>query len=150
MSYIQSLHHIVIRTKYSENVLSNEHSEELYRYIWGYIKNKKSFLYRINGMPDHIHILVGIHATIALVDFIKELKTSTNAWMKSNKDKFPEFKSWGKKYAAFTIRYQEKDIVINYIKNQQEHHKKETFKDEYRRLIAENGIDIDEQYFLTD
>lgn len=149
MSYIQSLHHIVIRTKYSENALSSEHSEELYRYIWGYIKNKKSFLYRINGMPDHIHILVGIHPTIALSDFVKELKTSTNAWMKSNKDKFPKFKSWGEKYAAFTLRYQEKDIVINYIKNQQKHHQKEIFKDEYRRLIEENGIDIDEQHFLT-
>lgn len=58
-------------------------------------------------MPDHIHILVGIHATIALSDFVKELKTSTNPWIK-NSGKFPDFKSWGKKYAAFTIRYQEK------------------------------------------
>ena len=150
MSYIQSLHHIVIRTKYSEDVLLCEHSEELYRYIWGYIKNKKSFLYRINGMPDHIHILVSIHATIALSDFVKELKTSTNAWIKANKEKFPKFKSWGEKYAAFTIRYQEKDIVIEYIKNQREHHKHETFQEEYRKLITENGIDIEEQYFLTD
>lgn len=149
MSYIQSLHHIIIRTKYSENVLPNEHSEELYRYMWGYIKNKKSFLYRINGMPDHIHILVGIHATIALSDFVKELKTSTNPWIK-NSGKFPDFKSWGKKYAAFTIRYQEKDTVIEYIKNQRVHHKTESFKDEYRRLIIENGIEIDEKYFLTD
>ncbi len=150
MSYIQSLHHIVIRTKYSENVLTEEHSEELYRYIWGYVKNKKSFLYRINGMPDHIHILVGIHSTISLSDFVKELKTSSNSWLKDNRDKFPDFKSWGEKYAAFTLRYQEKDIVINYIKKQREHHKKETFQDEYRRLIVESGIDIDEQYFLTD
>ncbi|MBS1643840.1 MAG: transposase [Bacteroidetes bacterium] len=150
MSYIQSLHHIIIRTKYSDDVLPNEYSEELYRYIWGYIKNKKSFLYRINGMPNHVHILVGIHSTIALADFVKELKTSTNSWIKTNKDKFPDFISWGEKYGAFTIRYQEKDIVIAYIKNQREHHKNETFKDEYRRLIADNGIDIDEQYFLTD
>lgn len=117
--------------------------------MWGYIKNKKSFLYRINGMPDHIHILVGIHATIALSDFVKELKTSTNPWIK-NSGNFPDFKSWGKKYAAFTIRYQEKDTVIEYIKNQREHHKTESFKDEYRRLIIENGIEIDEKYFLTD
>lgn len=101
-------------------------------------------------MPDHIHILVSIHATIALSDFVKELKTSTNAWIKANKEKFPNFKSWGEKYAAFTIRYQEKDIVIEYIKNQREHHKHETFQEEYRKLIIENGIDIEEQYFLTD
>lgn len=150
MSYVQSLHHIIIRTKYSENVLTTEYSEELYRYIWGYIKNKKSFLYRMNGMPDHIHILVGIHATVALSDFVKELKTSTNSWLKGNKDKFPNFKSWGTKYAAFTFRYQEKETVIDYIKNQREHHKRETFQDEYRRLIEENGIGIDDKYFLTD
>jgi REP element-mobilizing transposase RayT len=150
MSYIQSLHHIIIRTKYSENAISDEHAEELYRYIWGYIKNKKSFLYRINGMPNHIHILVCIHSTIALADFVQQLKTSTNSWIKSNKEKFPKFISWGKKYGAFTIRYQEKDTVIKYIKNQKEHHNKENFKDEYRRLIEENGIKIDEEYFLED
>ena len=148
MSYIQSLHHIIISTKYSENVHPNEHSDELYRYIWGYIKNKKSFLYRINGMPDHIHILVGIHSTIALSDFVKELKTTTNSWIKSS-DKFPNFNSWGEKYAAFTIRHQEKDTVIEYIKNQRVHHKVESFEDEYRRLIIESGIEIDEKYFLT-
>ncbi|HPW67742.1 MAG TPA: transposase [Salinivirgaceae bacterium] len=150
MSYIQSLHHIIIRTKNSENVIPNEHSEELYRYVWGYVQRKKSFLYRVNGMPDHIHLLVGIHASISLADFVKELKTSTNKWLKSNRDKFPNFKYWGEQYAAFTIRYQEKDSTIEYIKNQREHHKKEDFKTEYRRFITENGIDINEQYFLTD
>ncbi|KMQ68655.1 transposase [Chryseobacterium koreense] len=149
MSYIQSLHHIIIRTKHSKKVLPNEHSEELYRYITGYIKNKKSFLYRINGMPDHIHILVGIHSTISLADFVKELKTSANPWIKSS-GKFPQFTSWGAKYGAFTIRYQEKDSLIEYIKNQREHHKTESFEEEYRRLIEENGIVIDEQYFLRD
>jgi REP element-mobilizing transposase RayT len=100
-------------------------------------------------MPDHIHILVGIHPTLSLSDFVKELKTSTNSWLKANEN-FPDFEAWGEKYAAFTIRYQEKDIVIEYIKNQQEHHNQESFTEEYRRLISENGIDIDEKYFLTD
>ena len=149
MSYIQSLHHIIIRTKYSEPTIPNEHSEELYKYIWGFVKNKKSFLYRINGMPDHIHLLVSIHPSFSLADFVKELKTSTNRWLKEN-DKFPDFKSWGEKYAAFTLRLQDKDIVIEYIKNQREHHNEEEFVCEYRRLIEENGIDIEEKYFLTD
>ena len=150
MSYIQSLHHIIIRTKYSELTIPNEHSEELYRYISGYVNKKKSFLYRVNGMPDHIHILVGIHSTIALADFVKELKTSSNTWLKENRDKFPYFISWGERYAAFTLRYQEKDAVIDYIKNQREHHKAEAFIDEYRRLISENGIDVDERFFMID
>lgn len=149
MSYVQSLHHIVIRTKYSEHVITDDNAQELYGYIMGFIKNKKSFLYRINGMPDHIHMLVAIHPTISLADFVKHLKTSTNAWIKSH-NKFPEFKSWGEKYAAFSVRYQDKDIIINYIKNQQEHHKKEDFQHEYRRLVEESGVEIDERYFLVD
>ncbi len=100
-------------------------------------------------MPDHIHILVGIHSSIALSDFVKGLKTSSNFWLKSNSH-FPDFKSWGEKYSAFTLRYHEKDTVIEYINNQREHHKKESFKDEFRRLIIENGIEIDEKYFLLD
>jgi putative transposase len=149
MSYTQLIYHIVIRTKYSKPVIPNEHSEELYRYIAGYIKNKKSFLYRINGMPDHIHILVAVHPTLALSDFVKELKTSTNKWLKNNTN-FPDFEAWGQRYAAFTSFYRDKEIIITYIKNQREHHKKEDFKKEYRRLITENGIVIDETYFLND
>src|SRR5699024_7774035 len=137
MSYVRSLHHIIIRTKYSKQVFPEKHAEELYRYIWGFIKNKKSFLYRINGTPNHIHILVSLHATLALSDFVKTLKTSTNSWLKTKNQKFPDFQSWGKRYAAFSIRYEDKDTVINYIKNQREHHKHESFQEEYRRLILE-------------
>jgi len=149
MSYTQLIYHIVIRTKYSRPTIPNEHSEELYRYISGFIKNKKSYLYRINGMPEHIHILVGLHSTWSLADFVKVLKTSTNSWMKAN-DKFPDFEAWGEKYGAFTCFYRGKESVIEYIKNQRKHHKDESFTDEYRRLIEENDIEIDERYFLTD
>jgi len=149
MSYTQLIYHIVIRTKNSAQSIPNEHSEELYRYIWGIIKNKKSHLYRINGMPDHVHILVGLHSTLSVADFVRELKTSTNFWMKAN-GKFPDFEAWGEKYGAFTVFYQGKNGIIEYIKNQREHHKEENFTDEYRRLINESGIEIDEKYFLDD
>ncbi len=149
MSYTQLVYHIVIRTKHSKPTIPNEHSEELYRYITGFIKNKKSFLYRVNGMPEHIHILVSIHPTLSLSNFVKELKTSTNFWLKNNSN-FPDFESWGVKYGAFTCYYPDREILIRYIKNQREHHKKEKFKTEYCRLINENGIDIDERYFLNE
>ena len=149
MSYTQLIYHIVIRTKYSKPTIPNEHSDELYRYIWGFIKNKNSYLYRINGMPEHIHILVGLHSTWSLADFVKVLKTSTNAWLKANGN-FPEFESWSERYGAFTCFFQGKESVIEYIKNQREHHKDENFVDEYRRLIEESGVEIEEQYFLKD
>lgn len=149
MSYTQLLYHIVIRTKYSSPVIPNEYSDDLYRYISGLVKNKKSFLYRINGMPEHIHLLVAIHPTISLSDFVRDLKTSTNKWMKNN-NKFSRFEAWGEKYAAFSCFYPDKETIINYIKNQREHHTKEDFITEYRRLIRENGIVINEEYFLKE
>ncbi len=149
MSYIQLIYHIVIRTKYSNPSIPNEHSEELYRYIWGLIKSKKSYLYRVNGMPGHIHLLVGLHSTWSLAEFVKVLKTSTNSWLKENGN-FPDFESWSEKYGAFTCFYQGKETVVEYIKNQREHHQYEYFTNGYRRLIKESGIKIDERYFLND
>lgn len=149
MSYTQLLYHIVIRTKYSKKTIASQHAEQLYKYITGYIKNKKSVLYQINGIENHIHILVSLHSTISLADFVKDLKTSSNLWMKSTNN-YPDFTNWGNKYAAFSVSYEDKDVLIKYIQNQKIHHSKVKFEDEYRTLIIEAGINIDETYFLTD
>ena len=78
MSYVQLIYHAVIRTKASKPTLSIEHSDELYRYIWGIIKNKQGTLYRVNGMKEHVHILFSLHPTIALSDFMRDLKAGTS------------------------------------------------------------------------
>ena len=145
-SYRQILYHIVFRTKDSKKTISLEHREELYKYIWGIITHKKGFLYRINGMEDHIHILSDLHPTLALSDYIRDIKTATSLWMKSG-NKFPFFDGWADGYAALTYAYGDKDKVIGYIKNQQEHHKNVSFEEEYRNLLVEQGIMIDERYF---
>lgn len=150
MSYTSLLCHIVFRTKYSNETINEENEENLYRYIWGFIKNKGCVLYRINGMPDHIHILVQLHPSIAVSDFVKQLKNATNQWLKENRDFFPDFEAWGRKYFAMTYNYRDKDLIINYIKNQKEHHKTEKTSDEVRRLSNENNIQIDENYWEED
>ena len=147
MSYTQILYHIVLRTKYSEKTLAQQNISSLYKYIWGIIQNKKGKLYRINGMEDHIHILSDLHPSIALADYVKAIKVSTSLWLKQSGD-FPEFKNWGEGYAAFTYSFKEKNILINYIKNQQEHHRKESFDDELRRLFREYGIKPDERFLV--
>ena len=149
MSYTQLLYHIVIRTKYGSNTLDFDHSEDLYKYITGYVKNKKSLMYQINGVSNHIHMLVSLHPTLSMSNFVKDLKTSANNWIKAN-SYFPKFISWGAKYGAFSCSNRNKDVIIRYIKNQREHHKCIPFKDEYRQLIVEAGIEIDEKYFLKD
>jgi|WetSurSiteA1Bulk_404760.scaffolds.fasta_scaffold58935_1 putative transposase len=145
-SYRQILYHLVSRTKDSRKTLVQEHSRELYAYLMGIIKNKNCFLYRINGMEDHLHILCDLHPTIALADFLRDIKTSSSIWLKQS-GKFPDFEGWADGYAAFTYAWRDKEMISNYIINQQEHHKKESFDEELKRLLKENGIDINERFF---
>ncbi|NLU39327.1 MAG: IS200/IS605 family transposase [Bacteroidales bacterium] len=145
-SYRQILYHIVFRTKDNRKTIKQEHSRELYAYIMGYIKNKKGVLYRINGMEDHIHILCDLHPTEALADFMRDMKSNSSVWMKET-GKFKLFNGWAEGYAALTYAWKDKDTIVNYIINQQEHHKNETFEEELKRLLEEFGIVYDEKYF---
>ena len=145
-SYRQILYHIIFRTKGSKKTLSLEHKRELYAYIMGVIRNKNCFLYRINGMEEHVHILSDLHPSIALADYVRDIKTSSSLWLKQNLN-FPNFIGWADGYAALTYAFRDKEKIINYIINQQEHHKKVDFVEEYRKLLKEHGIKIDEKYF---
>jgi putative transposase len=145
-SYRQILYHMVFRTKDSRKTLVQAHSRELYAYIMGIRRNKNCFLYRINGMEDHLHILSDLHPTIALADYIRDIKTASSVWIKQS-GKFSEFKGWAEGYAALTYGWKDKEMIVNYIKNQQQHHKKESFEDELKRLLNEQGIEVNEKYF---
>ena len=146
-TYRQIFYQIVFSTKNRNPTIAKSHDEELYKYIGGIVENKKCKLYRINGIEDHIHILSDLHPTVCLSDYVKEIKVASSLWMKES-SKFPEFDGWQDGYGAFTYSIREKDMIINYIKNQKEHHKTETFYDEYKRLLVENGIAFDEKYLL--
>jgi len=100
-SFRQILYHIVFRTKNSAKTLPLSDSNELYRYIWGIIRNKTGTLLRINGMEDHVHLLSDLPPTIALADYVHEIKVSSSHWLKSN-PKFPTFRGWAEGYAALT------------------------------------------------
>jgi putative transposase len=144
-SYRQVIYQIVFATKYREPTIPNDHCEELYKYIWGVTKNTKCKLYRINGIEDHIHILSDLHPSVPLSDYVRDIKVASSSWMKGHL-KFPDFKGWQAGYGAFTYSIREKDILINYVKNQKEHHRSESSYEEYKRLVIENGIDFDEKY----
>jgi len=149
MSYTRLLYHIVFRTKYGRNTIPEQHEKELYAYIMGIVSNKKSKLYRIGGIENHIHLLVDIHPTFALSDFMKELKEYSSKWLSKNLN-FPDFEGWSVSFAGFTYNLNDKQTIIDYIKNQREHHKTVNFEEEYRQFLVENGIEIDERYFLKD
>jgi REP element-mobilizing transposase RayT len=136
----------VFRTHGSQPTIKQEHVSQLYAYVTGIIKNKDSHLYRINGVENHIHILTDLHPSIALADFMREIKASTSMWMK-NSGHFPSFKGWAEGYGSFTCSYMDLGNLIEYVKKQQEHHSKKSFEDEYRLLLMESGIKFDEKYF---
>jgi putative transposase len=145
-SYRQLLYHLVFRTKDSLPTIKQDNAGQLYSYIIGIVKNKNSHLYRINGVENHLHILSDIHPSVSLADLMKVVKVSTSVWMKES-NLFPAFNGWSDGYAAFTCSYMDIERLIDYIKNQQEHHKKRSFEEEYRILLMESGVKIDERYF---
>jgi putative transposase len=115
----------------------------LYKYINGILTSKKCIPYQINGIEDHIHIMSDLHPGTCLSNFVKDIKLATGNWMKESK-LFPAFDQWQDGYGAFTYSIREKDKIINYIKNQKQHHLQENFYDEYKRLLIENGVGFDE------
>ncbi|MES2649711.1 MAG: IS200/IS605 family transposase [Bacteroidota bacterium] len=146
-TYKQIFYQIVFSTKSRIPSITEAHETELYKYIWGIINSKKCTLYRINGMPDHIHIFSDLNPTVCLSDYVKDIKVASCKWIKDN-GYFPLFPGWQDGYGAFTYNSNEKEKIINYIKNQKEHHKAESSFDEYKRLLLENGITLDEKYLV--
>ena len=126
-------------------VLSESRRKELYNYIWGILKNKKCHLYQIGGLEDHIHIFTSLHSTVCLANLVRDVKTSSNTWIKKE-NIFRKFIGWQDEYGAFTTSHSQRDEVISYIKNQAEHHKKVSFIDEFKRLLKEEGVSFDERY----
>jgi REP element-mobilizing transposase RayT len=146
-SYRKIYYHIIFGTKNRQAVISQEHEEEMYKYIWGIIKKQNCFLYRINGTADHIHILTDLHPSVSLAALVKDIKVASSIWLKQHSG-FPLFNGWQEGYGAFTYSEQDKEMIIGYIKKQKEHHQKENFFDEFKRLLREHSIKFDEKYLL--
>ena len=143
-TYTSICYHIVFSTKARQPTLKGNRTD-LFRYIWGVLKNRESHLYRINGAEDHVHILTSLHPTVSLADLVKEVKTGSSSWIKEEKV-FPMFSYWQEGYAAFTHSKHEIDGLIEYFKGQEEHHRRMTFAEGRRQFLVEAGIEFDERY----
>ena len=146
-TYTQILYQIVYSTKNREHTLDADNRKELFKYIWGILKNKKCHLYQIGGVSDHLHIVTHLHPSVALASLIKDIKLASTEHIKA-KNIFPAFAGWQNGYGAFTYSIKEKDRLIEYAKHQEEHHKTTTFREEYVELLKEHGIEFDEKYLL--
>lgn len=146
-TYTQLIYHIVFTPKHRSPILEKSNRPILFKYITGLLKNKKCHLYQINGVEDHIHILTHVHPTIPISNLVKDIKLASSSFIKSE-NLFPLFQEWQVGYGAFTCSYMDKEVLIKYIANQEEHHKKLDYKEELINLLKEHGISFDEKYLL--
>lgn len=144
MSAVTAIYHIVINTKGREMTLPLASSDDLYRYIARVIQSHDSIPFAVNGIENHIHLLIQLHPSVCLSDLVRDIKLSTSQWIKQNRDLFPQFAGWGREYGAFTYALRDKEMVIKYIQNQREHHQRETFENEYRKHLEHAGLDWNE------
>lgn len=141
--YIQ----IVFAVQGRRSLIQASWEEELYKYITGTITNKGQKLIAINGMPDHIHILIGMKPSCSLSDLVREIKKSSNDFINEKKFCKSDFK-WQEGFGAFSYSSNDLSRVITYVQNQKIHHKKSTFKEEYHFLLAEYDIAFKEEYLF--
>jgi putative transposase len=146
-TYTQILYQILFSTKNRDKTLITENRKELFQYIYGIIKNKKCHLYRIGGVEDHLHIVTHLHPSVALASLVKDIKLASTELIKRN-NLFLQFSGWQDGYGAFNYSIKERERLIEYVKNQEEHHKTKTFKEEYIELLKEHEIEFDEKYLL--
>jgi len=138
-TYSQIYIQIVFSVTGRLNLLQPEIQTELHKYISGIVKNKGQKLLAINSVPDHIHILVGIKPSIAIADLVRDIKNNSSKFLNSKKWFKGKF-NWQEGYGAFSYSHSQIDRVINYINNQEEHHRTKSFKEEYLNFLESFNI----------
>lgn len=129
------------------NLIEKSWKDELYKYITGIIKNNDQKLIVIGGVENHIHILIGLKPNIALSDLVRDIKANSSRFI--NEKRFVKGKfSWQEGFGAFSYSQSQLDDVIRYIENQEEHHKKYSFKDEYLKFLKKYEVDYNEKYLF--
>jgi len=138
---------IVFAVKYRESLISPAFHDRLCKYIWGIIEKKEQKSLAVNGYLDHIHIFVGLSPTVYIPDFIRDIKSRSSVFVNENRLSPKKF-HWQEGYGIFSYSRSQRSRVINYILRQQTHHKKETFKNEYFRILDQMGVAFDEKYLF--
>ena len=144
-TYTQCYFHLVFAVKKREALIQKAWKNDFEMYITGIVQNHRHKMLAIGSMPDHIHIFIGYNVNQLIPDLVEEIKTSSNAWIKANK--LSRFKfEWQKGYGAFTHSRSQMDAVTKYVLNQEEHHKKRSFQEEYLEILRKNDIEFKDEY----
>jgi putative transposase len=139
----------VFAVKYREGIIRNVWADGLYKYITGILQGLGHKMLAINGMPDHIHLLTGLRPTQSISDLLQDIKASSSKWINDRRFVKGRFE-WQAGYGAFSYAASDIDNVARYIANQEIHHKKVSFRDEYLGLLKEFDVEFDEQYIFRE
>ncbi|MCW3126264.1 MAG: tnpA [Bacteroidetes bacterium] len=138
--------HIVFSTKHREPLIKDLIKKDLHDYLGGICRQLDCWPIEVGGYNDHVHILCHLSKKIAVVKLLEEVKKSSSKWIKTKGDEYGDF-YWQDGYAAFSVGQTELEKVAEYIRNQYEHHKKQSYQEECRKLLKRYQVDYDERYF---
>ena len=140
-----SLHcHVVFSTKHRQPTISREVQPRLFEYVGGILRNHSGRLIAAGGMPDHVHLLVEIGRTLCVADAVRLIKSNSSGWLRDTLG-LPAFQ-WQSGYGAFAVSYSQLDQVKAYLANQEQHHRKLSFQDEFLEFLRRHQLEWDERY----
>jgi REP element-mobilizing transposase RayT len=146
-TYAQIYIHVVFAVEGRQSLIAPEHNDELQKYITGIVSGQRQKLIAINNMPDHLHLLIGLRPDAALSELVRDIKANSSRWINEKRWVIGRF-SWQEGFGAFSYSRSQLGTVIRYIENQQKHHSKQPFRDEYTELLEKFGVEYDERYIF--
>lgn len=147
-TYTQLYIHVIFAVEGRLRLIPTQHKEEIYRYITGIVTHQGQKLLAINGMPDHVHLLVNIQPDIALSDLVRDIKANSSRFINEQRW-LPGAFAWQRGFGAFSYAASQLDAVITYIQKQEEHHTKRTFREEYVALLEKFNIAYEPHYLFS-
>ena len=146
-TYTQIYIHTVFAVEGRQNLIKSEHNDELQKYIAGIVSGQKQKLIAINNMPDHLHLLIGLRPDAALSDLMRDVKAGSSKFINEQHWVAGKF-SWQEGFGAFSHSRSQLGTVIRYLENQQRHHARRSFRDEYVELLEKYGVEYDQRYIF--
>ena len=137
--------HITFSTKNRVNLIDDKIENVLYDYLGGICKGLECYPVQVGGHKNHVHILCQLSKKVAQMNLLEEVKKRSSKWIKTKGEEYKNF-YWQDGYGIFSVDPSELDVVVEYIRNQKEHHKKRTFKDEFRAFLKKYNVEYDERY----
>ena len=146
-TYTQIYVHVVFAVRHRQAMISPSWKERLHKYITGIIQNQGHKLIAINTMPDHVHIFIGMRPDAALSDLIRDVKRDSTNFVNAEILFHGKF-GWQEGFGAFTYSHSQTDGVVKYIRNQEEHHRRKTFHEEYESMLKDFAVEYDKRYLF--